>query len=45
VDIAVELIGRYADAGHNNVYLVPPIFKGGRRDYHSAASVLRAFGR
>ncbi len=45
VDIAVELIGRYADAGHSNVYLVPPIFKGGRRDYGSAARVLRAFGR
>lgn len=45
VDIAVELIGRYADAGHNNVYLVPPIFKGGRRDYRLAARVLRAFGR
>ena len=45
VDIAVELIGRYADAGHNTVYLVPPIFKGGRRDYESAARVLQAFGR
>ena len=44
-DIAVELIGRYADAGHRNVYLVPPIFKGGRRDYESAARVLQAFGR
>ena len=45
VEIAVDLIGRYADAGHNNVYLVPPIFNGGRRDYRSAARVLRAFGR
>jgi homocysteine S-methyltransferase len=45
VEIAVELIGRYADAGHNKVYLVPPIFKGGRRDYASAARVMQAFGR
>ncbi len=45
VEIAVELIGRYADAGYKNVYLVPPIFKGGRRDYESAARVLQAFGR
>ena len=45
VDIAVELIGRYRDAGFTNVYLVPPIFKGGRRDYESAARVLEAFGR
>jgi 5,10-methylenetetrahydrofolate reductase len=45
VDIAVDLIGQYADAGHKNVYLVPPIFKGGRRDYASAAQVLQAFGR
>ncbi len=45
VDIAVELIERYAEAGYRNVYLVPPIFRGGRRDYESAARVLRAFGR
>ena len=45
VDIAVELIGRYADAGFSNIYLVPPIFKGGRRDYEAAASVLQAVGR
>ena len=45
VDMAVELIERYAEAGYRNVYLVPPIFRGGRRDYESAARVLRAFGR
>ena len=45
VDIAVDLIGRYGDTGHKNIYLVPPIFKGGRRDYESAARVLQAFGR
>ena len=44
-DIAVELIERYAEAGYRNVYLVPPIFRGGRRDYESAARVLKAFGR
>ena len=45
VEIAIELIWRYSEAGHTNVYLVPPIMRGGRRDYEAAAGVLAAFGR
>lgn len=45
VDIAVDLIARYADAGFTDIYLLPSIFKGGRRDYESATRVLREFGR
>ena len=45
VDIAVELIERFGRAGFPNVYLVPPIMRGGRRDYAAAARVLAAFGR
>ena len=45
VAIATHLIERYAAAGRRNVYLVPPIMRGGRRDYEAAGRVLRAFGR
>ena len=40
VDIAVELYGRFQDAGLRNVYLVPPIRRGGARDYAAAREFL-----
>ena len=40
VDIAVELYGRFRDAGLNDVYLVPPIRRGGARDYAAAREFL-----
>ncbi len=40
VDIAVELYGRFLDAGLRNVYLVPPIRRGGARDYAAAREFL-----
>ena len=42
VDIAVELHGRFRDAGLRNVYLVPPIRQGGARDYDAAREFFRA---
>lgn len=44
-DIAVELVRRFADQGLSYIYLVPPILKGGVRDYDAARRVLTAFGR
>lgn len=40
VDIAAELYGRFQDAGLRNVYLVPPIRRGGARDYGAAREFL-----
>ena len=40
VDIAAELYGRFWDAGLRNVYLVPPIRRGGARDYAAAREFL-----
>ena len=45
VDIATELIEGFVAAGFPNIYLIPPILRGGRRDYEAAARVLAAFGR
>ena len=39
-EIALEMIHRYLDIGINHFYLVPPIFRGGRRDYESAQAVI-----
>ena len=44
-DIAVQLVNELADAGLRNIYLVPPILRGGRRDYPAAQAVLEAFPR
>ena len=41
-DIALELLDRFAEQGVNRVYLVPPILKGGARDYEAAQAVLDA---
>jgi methylenetetrahydrofolate reductase (NADPH) len=43
VDIALEQLRAYIDGGMTGVYLVPPILRGGRRDYRAARSVLDAF--
>ena len=40
VEIAVELYGRFRDAGLHNVYLMPPIRRGGARDYEAAREFL-----
>ena len=40
VDIAVELYGRFQEAGLRNIYLVPPIRRGGARDYAAAREFL-----
>ena len=44
-DIAAEMLASYVSAGIRGVYLVPPIRKGGVRDYAAAQSVLRAAGQ
>ena len=40
VDIALELYGKFVEAGLRNVYLVPPIRRGGARDYDAAREFL-----
>ena len=44
VEIAVELYGRFRAAGLNDVYLVPPIRRGGARDYAAAREFLGRIG-
>ena len=39
-DIAVEMIARYREIGHNSIYLLAPIYKGGRRDYAACQRVI-----
>lgn len=41
-DIALELIQTLMSRGIRTVYLVPPIFRGGRRDYDAATRVIQA---
>ena len=41
VDIALEAYERFREAGLHNVYLVPPIRRGGARDYGAAREFLR----
>ena len=40
LELAVELYETFKEAGINNVYLVPPIKKGGTRNYQAAIEVL-----
>ena len=40
VEIAMELYGRFREAGLANVYLMPPIRRGGARDYGAAREFL-----
>jgi len=42
-DIALELLSRFAEHGLTHFYLVPPVLKGGVRDYQTAHQVMRAF--
>ena len=41
-DIAIELLHQFLAGGVTNIYLVPPIFRGGLRDYEAAQRVLEA---
>jgi len=41
-EIALEVIQGLIDQGIRTIYLVPPIFRGGRRDYDSAARVIKS---
>ena len=40
VDIAIELLRQFVEDGVRGVYLVPPILRGGSRDYEAARQVL-----
>lgn len=42
-DIAIQTVSNFIEAGITAFYLMPPIFPGGARDYHSAAQVLDHF--
>ena len=44
-DIALELLHDFLDFGIKRIYLVPPILRGGARDYHAAQRVLKGVGR
>lgn len=44
-DIALELIHRLVERGVRAIYLVPPILKGGARDYEAVQRVLEALPR
>ena len=41
-EIALAVLERFAARGFRSIYLVPPILRGGRRDYTAAARVLTA---
>lgn len=42
-EIALEQLHAYVESGMTNIYLVPPILRGGRRDYEAAQQVMEAF--
>ena len=42
-EIAVQVLEAFVGAGFRSFYLVPPILRGGRRDYEAAQAVLEAF--
>ena len=39
-DVAVEMASKYLDAGHRSIYLLAPIYRGGRRDYAACQRVI-----
>ena len=39
-DVAVEGASRYLDAGHRSLYLLAPVYRGGRRDYAACQRVI-----
>ncbi len=41
-DIATDVLGQFIDRGFRTIYLVPPILRGGRRDYETAQLVIEA---
>ena len=43
VDIALEQLRAFMDDGLTTIYLVPPILRGGRRNYKAAQDLLEAF--
>jgi 5,10-methylenetetrahydrofolate reductase len=45
VEVALELYQRFQERGLHNVYLVPPIRRGGARNYAAAQQVLAAMPR
>ena len=45
VDIALELLNEFLEFGIRNIYLVPPILRGGGRDYQAAQRVLEGAKR
>ncbi|MBC8282144.1 MAG: hypothetical protein H8E48_15295, partial [Chloroflexi bacterium] len=45
VDIALELYEKFQGARLNNVYLMPPIKRGGARDYEAAKEFLQKANR
>lgn len=44
VEIAVDQLRSYLEHGMTTIYVVPPILRGGRRDYAAARDVLKASG-
>lgn len=40
--LAAELLARFLEAGFTSLYVVPPILRGGGRDYAAAAAALVA---
>jgi homocysteine S-methyltransferase len=45
VDVALELYRRFQESGLHDIYLVPPIRRGGARDYPAAQEVMTAARR
>ncbi|MSQ29173.1 MAG: hypothetical protein EXR68_01620 [Dehalococcoidia bacterium] len=41
-EIALEVLQRFTERGVRSIYLVPPILRGGRRDYEAARGVIAA---
>lgn len=44
-DIAADLLTAFTEVGVDGIYMVPPIIRGGARDYQAAQHVLSAIGR
>ena len=42
-EIAVQVLRDFGAEGCRSIYLVPPIMRGGRRDYNAAQRVIEAF--
>ena len=42
-EIAAQAVREFAEAGFRSIYLIPPILKGGRRDYEVTQRVLAEF--